>query len=667
MNEDPLAGHIERCRASQRSSGAVSIRAVVAIVAVLLIVGYVVRSLLAPVPPLPTDGAGLHRGPSTTDEDARTKGSRSDPSVGGSTKKDSRTDGSTTSSATRTTTPDATSPKPPGSFVVADGSRLEGRIVDHDGAPLSGIAIRLLALDGVLVKIPRDLHLETVSEDSGHFSFRELPASLPLALEVDREGYAKVLREIGVFDVGRVVSDVDIVLERGIMLRGIVHDESNRPIAGASIRVELANSAAIAAPSTGAMTTQSDAAGRYEIHGLGRTLYRIAAEHDGFAPCVEVRSLLAITLKPEAHQDLVLRSANGSASGRVVDDAEAPVADVDLRATAETHVVTTRSDAEGRFELNGLADRDYEIVPTKEGTHAVATAHARPGMKDVVVRLARNGGLHGRAVRKDGSIPSDLVAELHRIESGGEKLICRCETNGGDFALRDVVPGKYSLEFGATGACRSRSPEFTIASGQDLDLGVATLGDGGDVHLRVRLGDRGSDPAPDGIACVLVPGDLDPSNPEWQGLAIFQESANRTVTASGEAIFRHVVPGAYTLFVTPEKAAATCVRSVLVHEGETTDAGTVLLSSGGRLVGRVLDVQGASLARVRVTASSADAGSAPLTTLTDGGGYFSFIGLAAGEYRVTLPSQDGVRGTPREASGTVTKDGTTVIEVRVYP
>ncbi len=34
---------------------------------------------------------------------------------------------------------------------------------------------------------------------------------------------------------------------------------------------------------------KTDAAGRYAVSGLARTLYRIRAEHEGFAPSVEVK------------------------------------------------------------------------------------------------------------------------------------------------------------------------------------------------------------------------------------------------------------------------------------------------------------------------------------------------------------------------------------------
>lgn len=577
------------------------------------------------------------------------------PPKTGSTSVTDAPDGASGPGSTREVAPAESTPKIEPSQLLLEGSRVEGRVVDRLGQPLEGITVSLFAIDGSLVRIPRPLGKTTRSASDGSFEFGDLPAGVALGVSAESTGLARVELEFEPPLRGETRAGLELRLESAIVLRGVVRGARKSPLAGAEVRVEPARSSFGMTPASG-VTATTDAFGGYAIDGLARTLYRVVATAPGHAPTMVEKSLIAVTLRPEARLDIDLDPLVGIARGRVVDDEGGGVAAATIVAVAGEHQVETTSAADGTFALEQLAEREYSTSARANGMFSRGETLVRPGTQDVKLRLGRNGAVIGRAAAGNARTPARIVAELFRV-GRSKQLVARNVFESAEFRFDDVVPGRYLVAIEADGAARTESAEIEVDAGGAADLGSIALASGGTVEARLRG-------ARDGVPLSLVRGDLSPANPAWMQHAVFAPPNQRALTRGGAARFEHVLPGVYTLFAVPEKGLPSIARGVEVREGETTSVPEFEIEAGGAIVGRALDLLGAAVVG-RAAIATGPGGERRVEI--DDEGYFAFGGLSAGDWSVTVSVDDTLRGRPRPALAKVTEGGRVEVEVRIGP
>ncbi len=201
-------------------------------------------------------------------------------------------------------------------------------------------------------------------------TMRPPPAALGLLLCAltarDRPG--EILRP-GVVSARRVLASSPAARARepGGAVRGRVTDESGHPVRGASLRW-IAVREGLALP---VVSVQTDDAGRFEVQDLPLGSWWVQASAPGRARVVrpirvrEPSQSLSLTLGPSA-------SITGSTSA-LRGTLRSPLGSVLLRATregttaAEDPGVATRSDAQGRFRLDGLSPGTWRIELAADG------------------------------------------------------------------------------------------------------------------------------------------------------------------------------------------------------------------------------------------------------------------------------------------------------------
>lgn len=550
---------------------------------------------------------------------------------------------------------DPSGAKKPLAATTIDGARVEGRVTDGLGRPLSGVTVSLLALEGALLRVPRELGRTTTSGADGSFAFGDLPSGVGLAVRAEARGLARVEREFEPPAPGATRGGVELRLDPAITLSGTVTDQEGRPVAGASVVAQLARDGSLLEPDS-PFSARTDERGAYSISGLARTLYRVSARADGYAPTTTEKTLLAVALRPEAKLDLVLDLAAGRAEGRVVADDGTPVGAARIEATANGHEVATESDASGRFRLEGLANRTYTAIARAAKTFPRAPAPIRPGDSDVVLRVGRNGSLAGRASPAHGAPPARIAVELLRIERS-ESVVARAIFESAEFRFEDLAEGEYRVAIECDDARRTESEPIRVAAGAEADLGAVELQIGGTVVVRIEG-------AVDGTPLSLVPGDLSPANPNWMQRAIFAPPERRATARGGGARFEHVAPGAYTLFVVPEKGLPAIARGIVVRDGETTTATTGAPRAGASIRGRAFDPLGVAVTGREAIASSERG---EFRVHLDEEGYFAFAALEPGTWSVTLAADASLRGRPRPVFVKLNENDAVEIEVRVEP
>jgi len=226
---------------------------------------------------------------------------------------------------------------------------IRGTVLDSSGIPVVGAKVSCLH--------PRNTFREfnnSVSDEEGNFSF-ELPADTKKAwLVAGQDG------KISDYETRYPVSsDVKLVLKERVFASatGIVVDSEGRPIQGA--RVWWGSYPRIPGISYGTVTDEN---GRFEtkqiipddqvVFSASKDSYGRSSSHAAF------EAGRSIELGP-----IVLPRADAFVSGRVIDPAGNPVADAKVTASGYKQPrVTTVTDQEGKFVINGVVDAWLDLI-----------------------------------------------------------------------------------------------------------------------------------------------------------------------------------------------------------------------------------------------------------------------------------------------------------------
>lgn len=301
------------------------------------------------------------------------------------------------------------SPTSESTVVVAPRLRVEGRVVDERGDAVSGaeLVVELpphfgadfgFALDSALRRGWR-----TRTDERGAFVLGELPALAGASVRVVSAEFPVHVQPLPQADDPALV----IVLARAASVRGTIEgrvvDPHGAPVAGARV-------------GTGSSIATSDERGRFAIDLAShmavasgeRQEIHLRALLRGYLPAIH--TLSADPTEWPSHVVLRLGGPPPSIAGRVLDDDRQPIVDARVwiadatlfgmldgsAATVESLLATVAhpfwsfvlTDADGRFEIPGLLERDYRVRAADPRTLTLAESKPVPsGTRDVELVL----------------------------------------------------------------------------------------------------------------------------------------------------------------------------------------------------------------------------------------------------------------------------------------
>jgi protocatechuate 3,4-dioxygenase beta subunit len=229
--------------------------------------------------------------------------------------------------------------------------------------------------------------------------------------------------------LGRTVEGVEVRLEAGIRIRGVVRDRRGDPIAAALV-------------TAGAVRTSTGADGAYELPPVATGAdIEVAVTAFGFAAASE-----RVTVEDGATPtvDFALEAADQSITGRVFDGAGFALAGARVSAEAGPGAVTGPG---GHFEIAGLAAGEHALTvrhPDYPPHRLEAAAGAR-----IEIEVPIGGGIAGE-VRDRGSrapVPGASL-EIRRLES---RQTWRPTLANGLFELAPLAAGRYRITARARG------------------------------------------------------------------------------------------------------------------------------------------------------------------------------------------------------------------------
>jgi len=470
-------------------------------------------------------------------------------------------------------------------ITLREGAHVLVSVVDAARAPVANAMVRVIGNDPA-----------TTTDAHGQARFTVHPGWI--TIEATGQGYAP-RRVSDVTAPSGATSRITIVLHAGFAVSARVLDEDRRPIP--NVRIYARQGSGMPSVSDGEHATAvTDEAGAFTIpSAVGmHTLVAIEGKHaPAVTPTFDVDR--AIT-------DLeIVMKAGGIYAGDVVDADGKPVAQarVYVETVGALGTFAATSDASGAFELGGLPR-------TTGGAYAVSVAYAvsDDGVSDgAIVNLAEQPELRGqRLVLRRSEAPAGAIAGVVVDDTGApvagalvtaaarrrspvsdtsplgvdSATASSATTNvRGELSIADLPAGEYGVW---PGAGRDASRSMTSAKT-------------GDVALRLVM------PRPGAITGKVVFADTGEGVDDFT-VDVQPRGGDEGATPGEQGAFevRDLSPGVYTVRISGRGFLDANQGDVRVDAGKPTDVGTIAVSRGRTLTGRVVDPAGRGVAGARV-------------------------------------------------------------------
>ncbi len=607
-------------------------------------------------------------------------------------------------------------------ILLQPGVAVRGILVSSASLPAAGVTVRLAAqaqeaaipfpgmgdLVATANRILGERELLAVSGEKGAFELANI-APGRYQLEIQEAGYLKFQRPVEV-PAGRVLDLGVLRLDSGESISGTVRTPAGEPIAGASVSAFpeginfLSMGGAVNDMVSGRNRTETDAAGRFQLQGLGRGAYRVIAQARGHGGALQEKV-------PAGGDPLVLVLEPGiEIRGQVVDEA---TGEGIAAARVSAGGVHSQTDAEGKFLLDGVAPRSRQLNPfgnmgpmapgmrvERRGGGEAGGPGASPAAEDsekkIRVRATKEKYQEGIAFYEAGGEPREIRILL-KLKPRVHGLVKDARGDPVAGALLRLIPaqqelppfmkegiiffdtsvsnleGKFALEalnqdgpFAVLASHPLYSPKISDGfrpeeHGEEEPIEIQ-LAPGGTVRGEVHDGTRG-------LAGALVR--LAKSKETTPQAALFanmfglpKEGDVTYSSSSGSFLYQRVPPGNYVLTAENPGFSDTKSETFTLAEGETKEL-RLVMDPGGEIAGTVRDQNDQLVAGARVRAIQEGGKNQELiepqrflggglkSATTDESGQFWLQGLPHGSYLI-IAGKTGY--TPAEAAG-VKADG----------
>jgi protocatechuate 3,4-dioxygenase beta subunit len=514
------------------------------------------------------------------------------------------------------------------SFALEKGASISGRVLDDSGRPLPRTQVYLYAPGDAPAEAMRSVRAARYrfSDAQGRFVLEGLhPFDDYGLLARDEDRGIGWLTGIAVGPRAKVTG-LDIRFSPGGTVRGRVVDQAGRGTEGASVGLapedegstesdeprweRIIPSYLLKQPSRWDRTTGD---GSYEIDNVMPGLYRVSAAAPGWASQLKGPIRIGEGLVVEG-MDFAF-TGGATAAGRVVDGAGSGVGGVDIEVQVGSQRGRTTTDAAGQFTIMGLTAGRGAIHADKDGL-VRASARVIIPSDDILLLLGARGKIAGRVEAPGRSVLPRGEISIWTFREGRDSAQTTAPTDEAGRFSASVEPGPSILLVAEIHGFGTSEVETSVEPGKRRE-----------VVIPIRRGG-----AIEGVVVSRVSGEP------------VEDAEVRLESRMSWTTLRDVVDadGKFDIDDVPEGPVAILARhgdhrsvrqEIHVIAGDTTTV-RIELEGGQGIHGRV-SRHGNALPGVRV-AVLGTGGSAVAQVESGPGGLYEILGLAPGEYDVSV-------------------------------
>ena len=459
---------------------------------------------------------------------------------------------------------------------LVEGSKLEVTVIDQDKQPIADAEVK-------------SEHDVTEKTDAAGKALLKPVRSGWAGVQVTAKGFAPGSSFTTIGSAGST-GKVTVTLKKGIAISGRVIDEQKAPIAAAHL-VAKADGSMFGGGGGDPIVTNER--GEFStILPAGSHRFKVSdGEH---APTTSSQ----ITVKDSPISGIEIVMKGGAAIvGRVDDKDGKPVAYASVRiATVRANMWDRSSrsattDKAGKFEIRGLTRGKHQARAESDASASKIldidlTEDATK--RDIVLVLDVSGTITGIVSDETGQPVAEVTVNAFPDILGGAKLdsialagLSSATTDGnGAFAIHGLPDGPYRLWASrTTGGFRGGFDE------------KGTSANTGDKGVKLTLA------APGIVIGKLA---LDGKPPTMATVQIGPQAVPTPVDNSGSFTIKDVSPGTLDAIVHGPEFAALIKHDVKIESGKSTDLGTIDVSRGRVVTGKVVDASGTPVPNSRV-------------------------------------------------------------------
>lgn len=502
----------------------------------------------------------------------------------------------------RVSAPDAPSIRLGGPFDSSDDVSLDdlhvtpsevvrGRVSDDEGKPVPGARVRVVSADPFSDQDAEEFGEASTAAD-GSFTVSDAPSGAR-SIQVRAAGYVSASQVQ--LDPR---SDVRVTVKHGGTVKGVVLDPAGKPAAGALVIAED-------------QAAETNADGTFRITGVDAGVRSLQAY--GKEDLAVRRDNVRVRRGQES--DAPLRLAKAAAiAGTVVDETtRKPVAGVRVGASSGSLAFgrrrierSARTDAHGKFRLNGLAPRAYAVTASRDGflatsINGIAAGLVSPGT--VHIAVAKAASIAGKVVDDKGQpvagahvgFASDfnlrmLARRGPRAVLGGPGAITGLD---GSFRIRNLAAARnLALEAGKAGYTTARHPGVTLKTGESVANLSLVLKKG--LEARGRVVDAGGKPVPGAeirVAARDGEGGFGGGRRQVRLMGLDASKPDASSAPDGTFVVRGLQEGEYTASVSHDGYARRTAQGLAVKASGENLWPPIALQNGVAIVGVVRDSQ----------------------------------------------------------------------------